>query len=216
MEANLSTLKVAVVTENHPIDMFAFCGMLREFGNVDYYVQSIDLLAADEKNLPQYDAFLFYNLSIDPPENEQVSRFVNTYLGSTSQGIVLLHHAVCCYPGLQAWTEMTGIVDRSFKYHWDQSGVCRIASGEHPIVRGMEDFDLDDETYTMEEPSEEGTEVLITVDHPVSMSTIAWTRNYGRSRVLNYVSGHDDAAYFNLSFLQVLRRGLEWTANHRL
>jgi len=206
----LSELKIAVVTENHPIDMFAFTDMLEALPNVRYYMQSIDLLANDKKNIGAYDAFLFYHLNTKPPENEQVQWLVKEYLGSTTQGIVLLHHAICCYRGMEEWTRMTGIADRTFKYHWDQNVECKVVDPEHPITRGMNDFSMIDETYTMDDPVDEGTTRLVTIDHPLSMKTLAWTREYGKSRVLNYVSGHDHEAYQDESFLGILGRGVQW------
>ena len=179
---------------------------------VRWYMQSIDLLAADQTNIGAYDAFLFYHLNTKPIEHERVKWLVTEYLGSTSQGIVLLHHAICCYRGLDVWTQMTGISDRTFKYHWDQTVNCAIAKRDHPIVRGVDDFTMVDETYTMEDPVDAGTERIITVDHPLSMKTLAWTRSYRKSRVFNYVSGHDHQAYTDPSFLRILRNGVQWVA----
>lgn len=209
----MSELKVAVVTQNHPVDMFAFVDMLEALPNVRYYVQSIDLLAKDKANIGAYDAFLFYHLKTSLPEDDQVEWLVKEYLGSTDQGIILLHHAICCYRGMDEWTQMTGVEDRHFKYHWDQTVNCRIAETDHPITTGMDDFSMIDETYTMDDPQEEGTTRLVTIEHPLSMKTLAWTRRYRKSRVLNYVSGHDHQAYANESFLRILGRGVQWAAS---
>ena len=210
----MANLKVAVVTENHPVDIFAFTTMLNKLPKISWYMQSIDLLAKDDANREKYDVFLFYHLSKKLPQDEKVRWFVEEYLGSTNQGIVLLHHAVCCYHGASYWEAMTGIPDRTFVYHWDQVLECKIQNPQHPITQGMKDFVLDDETYEMAEPSSQGTEVLVTVEHPLSMKTLAWTRQYHKSKVFNYVSGHDEQAYTNPHFLQILGNGVQWTGSH--
>jgi type 1 glutamine amidotransferase len=68
-----------------------------------------------------------------------------------------------------------------------------------------------DETYDMPEAGE-GCEVLLTTAHPKSVRTLAWTRQYGNSKVFCYQSGHDNAAWSDESFRQVLSRGILWTA----
>ena len=68
-----------------------------------------------------------------------------------------------------------------------------------------------DETYTMADAGP-GSEILLTIDHPKSMKTIAWTRQFKRSRVFCFQSGHDDRTWANASFREVLRRGIHWCA----
>jgi type 1 glutamine amidotransferase len=50
------------------------------------------------------------------------------------------------------------------------------------------------------------------VDHPKSMKHLAWTRTYQRSRVFCCQSGHGPAAWEDVNFREVLRRGIFWSA----
>ena len=59
-----------------------------------------------------------------------------------------------------------------------------------------------------------GSRVLLTYDHPRSMRTIAWTREFRQSRVFCYQAGHDNATWPDPSFREVLRRGIRWSAGH--
>jgi type 1 glutamine amidotransferase len=68
-----------------------------------------------------------------------------------------------------------------------------------------------DETYAMADAGT-GSEILLTMDHPRSMKTIAWTRPYRNSRVFCFQCGHDNQAWENPNFREVLARGIRWTA----
>jgi type 1 glutamine amidotransferase len=66
-----------------------------------------------------------------------------------------------------------------------------------------------DETYVMPEPGE-GSSVLLTTDHAKSMRPLAWTREYGKSRVFSFGCGPDDQTWRTDEFEEVLRRGKLW------
>jgi type 1 glutamine amidotransferase len=68
-----------------------------------------------------------------------------------------------------------------------------------------------DEVYVMPSAGE-GNEVLLTAEHPKSMKTLAWTRQYKKSRVFCLQSGHDSKTFVNASFQQVVSRGVAWCA----
>jgi type 1 glutamine amidotransferase len=44
------------------------------------------------------------------------------------------------------------------------------------------------------------------------MKTIGWTRQYKKSRVFCFESGHDNQTWVSPEFREVLRRGLLWCA----
>lgn len=207
-------LKAAIITENHPIDVLEFHKLVNELEDFDCYVQSLDLFVADEKNQDTYDVVVYYNLSRPAlADDSKIRKYFEEKLGSTKQGIFLLHHALLCYPTWDLWTELTGIEDRRFKYHWDQTVKYDIANSEHPITEGLKAWAMLDETYELQEPKEEGTTTLITAEHPLSIKNIAWTRQYKNSRIFCYASGHDDCAYNDTNFKEVLKRGMLWCAN---
>jgi type 1 glutamine amidotransferase len=207
-------LKAAIITEFHPIDMVEFHQLFWGFEEFECYVQSFDMFVTDEKNREIYDVVVYYNLSRSMlSEDNKIRKYLENVLGSTKQGIVLLHHAILCYPGWNLWTELAGVEDRNFKYHWDQTVRYDIEKVDHPITRGMKPWAMIDETYTMQEPFDAGNTFLITVDHPISMKNIAWVREYKNSRVCCYASGHDDMAYNDVHFKEVLRRAMLWCSN---
>jgi type 1 glutamine amidotransferase len=208
------SLKVAVVTEWHPFNVIDFQRLFATFDEFEVYIQSFELLAQDEENYAAYDVLVFYNLSIPTPaEDDHRRRYLLDRLGKSGQGIVLLHHAVLSYPQWPFWNAVSGTADRTFKYFPQQTVRFSVVdSGSHPISRGVRDFTMIDETYAMGEPSPDN-DIIVTTDHPKSVRAIAWTRQFKNSRVFCYLSGHDRSVYENVSFRQVLRRGMLWAAD---
>ena len=70
---------------------------------------------------------------------------------------------------------------------------------------------MTDETYLMPDAAA-GNHILVTTDHPRSMTTIAWTRQHGLSRVFCLQSGHDHLTWDHASFRTLLRQGIDWCA----
>lgn len=222
------TLRVAVVTGHHPFDLPAFTQLFRDLPepvkgiSIDPYIQHLDDFVVDEgRARDSYDAVVFYNFHQETPGPEAEDpwyqaglRAALERLGETDQGIVVLHHALLAFREWPFWSELVGIQQRGFGYHNDQQVQVQIADPDHPITRGLENWDIVDETYTVNEPSS-NVHVLLTTDHPRSMRTLAWTHTFKQARVFCYESGHGATAYKNATFQTVLARGIAWVA-HRL
>lgn len=86
------------------------------------------------------------------------------------------------YRNWELWMDVARVGNRSFKYYWEQTVRYDLTAVDHPITRGLRNFAMIDETYTMAEPNQDN-EILIMADHPNSMKAIAWTRQYKNSLV---------------------------------
>jgi len=210
--------RVAVITGGHPFDVPNFHKFFRAIKDADIYIQHMDEFASsDEKTRNSYDAVLFYIMLIDVPSDDNVPGYAGKpksaleNLTKTGQAIFILHHAILAYPKWDLWNDLVGINKREFGYHPDQNVHINISKKNHPIVKGLKDWDMPDETYTMDN-ADEGSEILLTADHPKSMKTIAWTRKCGKSRVFCLQSGHDNLTWENPNFAEVVRRGIQWCA----
>jgi hypothetical protein len=210
-------LKVAVVTGHHPLDFSNFRDMFRSLAGTNAYIQHMEDFVSDLGNARgSYDTVVFCNMHQHTPGNE-----TNWYdnrtkptleeLGTTPQRIFMLHHALLAFPKWPMWPELVGIEDRRFRYYHGQKVRSEIVNRDHPITRGLEPWETVDETYTMADAGE-GSEILLTYDHPKSMKTIAWTRQFRNSRVFCYEAGHDGTAYEDPDFREVVRRGILWAA----
>lgn len=211
------TLSLAVVTGGHPYDVPNFHRLFQAIGGGwDIYIQHMDDFAASSaETRAKYDVVLFYIMLMAGPSDEGQPWYAGKPkaamdgLGQSAQGIVVLHHAILAYPQSPVWHQLTGIADRKFGYHVGETVATRIADADHPITRVLSDWTMVDETYSVADPGED-SHVLLTCEHPKSMHTLAWTRQFGQSRVFNYQSGHDNNTWMNPSFREVLRRGILW------
>lgn len=209
--------KTAVVTGRHPFDVPGFHAVFRSSPAIDFYPQHMeDFVKASEEVRRQYDVVVFYNMHMETPGNEQSwwetgMKEALEALGETEQGVFVLHHALLAFPQWQLWSDIVGIQDRSFGYHIGGTVRVQIADRNHPISQGLNDWEMIDETYTMEDAGE-GSEILLTIDHPKSMRTIGWTRQYQKARVFCLQSGHDNQTYVNPNFRTVVCRAIQWCA----
>ena len=212
-------IRVAVLTGGHNFEVPQFHHLFREMDGVDAYIQSIENWAGDDARVREsYDVVVFYTMHItDPPSPElpwpeDSVREALEALGSTSQGIVVWHHALVSYPEWDFWSDLVGIAARKdFDYTHDVTCKAQIVDTSHPITEGLSPFDIVDETYTLEEPRE-GVHTLLTVDHEASMHAVAWVHEFRQSRVFCLQLGHDSAAWKNESFRRLFKQGISWCA----
>jgi type 1 glutamine amidotransferase len=212
-------IKTAVVTGRHPFDVPAFHTLFRSLPGIDFYPQHLEDFVTDAGKVRDwYDVVVFYNFHQETPGDvqgwyEKAAKESLERLGETRQGILLLHHALLAFKGSPLWSELTGVQERTFGFFMNQSLRVHVANAEHPITRGLSDWDMVDETYTMADAMPvDGNTILLTVDHPQSMKTLAWTRQYRNARVFCWQSGHDGQTFANPHFRTVMARGIEWLA----
>jgi len=212
-------MNVAVVTGGHSFDVPNFHRLFRALSpDIETCIQSIDDFASSPEEVrDRYDGVVFYIMMMDGPTDEGhpwyggKPKTALERLGSTRQGIVVLHHAILAYPKWSPWRDLTGLANPLFGYHIGLTVTAQIANSNHPITKGLQGWTMVDETYTMDSAGPD-SEVLITYDHPQSMKTIAWTRPYRNARVFCYQAGHDNRTWVDPNFQDVLRRGILWTA----
>lgn len=210
-------IRVAVITGGHSFDVPNFHGLFRGLDGLDAYVQHMEnLVSARHRVKDWYDVILFYSMLgfRDKGKVRYPDKPVQTMgevLGA-GIGVVMLHHAILSYTDWDLWREMVGLDAETFSgYSHDESMNIAVADREHPITKGMANWEMIDETYVMGEPDDD-SHILLTTDHPECMKTIGWTRQVGQSRVFNLQSGHDNHTWVDENFRNVLTRGIQWAA----
>ncbi|MEI7632670.1 MAG: ThuA domain-containing protein [bacterium] len=210
-------IKAAIIDGVHPYDVPGFRDLFRSIEDIDPYHQAIDNWAVDCGGVrDEYDVLLFYNSNPEPnPECQFIKPKLIETLGeigkAVNQGIVVLHHGLLAYPNDQNWSQIVGIANRAFGFHMDQTFKVEIAQPAHPIVQGLSDWIMFDETYTMDS-ADEASEILLTTQHEKSMRTIAWTRQFRSARVFCYQLGHDARSWIDPNFREILTQGIRWAA----
>jgi type 1 glutamine amidotransferase len=98
-----------------------------------------------------------------------------------------------------------------FGYSIGEAVHVQLADADHPVTKGLRPWTMIDEVYELDDAGA-GSHVLLTTDHPGSMRTLAWTRQYNKSRVFVTALGHDKLAYADPSFQTIVLRGIQWAA----
>lgn len=213
-------LKVAVITGGHHFDVIAFHQLFRALPDVDPYIQHLaDFVASPPEVRQQYDALVFYthlhrepvDLGL-PPGRDDTARSVLESLGTLTPGIVVLHHSLVAFPGWDVWNDIVGMTDRTLaEYAHEEPVRYHVADADHQICAGLADWTMIDETYLMPDAAGEN-HVLLTTNHPRSMTTLAWTRAYRLSRVFCLQAGHDQHTWTHANFRTLLAQGIRWCA----
>ena len=214
-------LNVAVVTGSHPYDVVNFQKMFTNFPDITIYPQHMEDFVTDTgEGRDMYDVVLFYHMFTETPGSKE-TRFnqqmeeVLSKLGNTPQGIFILHHSVVGFPDWELWSQICGIANRVNDEVFEGVEMeFEIEDDSHFITKGLTSWSMEDEVYTIDNANSDDNNILITTNHPKSMKTIAWTRKYKKARVFCFSAGHDNQAFSNPNFQEVVKRGIIWTANN--
>jgi hypothetical protein len=211
-------IPTAIITGAHPFDVINFHHLCRALPNIDPYLQHIeDFTAAAPEIRASYNVLIFYthvrdhtatNIFLDTEKLHSMA----DQLGTSPQGIIVLHHGLVAFPDWPLWDDLAGLTNRTLdSYSHDELIPVQIADSDHPITAGLQNWTLTDETYLMNDPTpENGNHILLTTDHPQSMNALAWTRQYKQSRVVCIQSGHGNTAWSDSNFRQLLSQAIDW------
>jgi len=200
-------LRIAVVTGEHDFEADRLAAAFDSMGGIDWTWRDLFDLVADP-NAADFDAAVFYNFHQGTPSEETSGALLA--MTRRGQGIVLLHHGILAYLDWDEFGRICRAPNRKFGYHPGQRVRVHVEDPQHPIVAGVEDWEMTDETYTIE--SQPDAHVILTTGHPLSMPAVGWVHEYGASRVFCFQSGHDNRAYRTPEFRRVLAQGIRWVA----
>ncbi|MGQ0844140.1 MAG: ThuA domain-containing protein [Sporichthyaceae bacterium] len=135
-------------------------------------------------------------------------------------GVLGMHTASICFDDWPAWGEVLGGT-----WEWGRSGhpalgpAIRVRSvGVHPLLRGVEPFDVVDEVYG-DLNLQPGVTALLEATHPRtpdSPQPVLWTREYGGGRVAYDALGHHPPSYEAPAHRAVLRRTINWLTGRQI
>ncbi len=189
--------------------------MLVKTGRFDVRVCEDPAILESAAALENYDviAFMLFNRSLpmlSDAGQENLLNFVRQ-----GKGFYVQHLASASYG---KWEEFGKLCGR----HWvmGTSGhgprsvfECQIADSDHPITKGLKDFQISDELYAKLQ-GDEKIQVLVTADSDWSNRTepMVFVRDYGQGRSVHNAMGHDRKAITNPSCAALIARGVEWAA----
>jgi uncharacterized protein len=167
-----------------------------------------------------YDVIALYDMW-QPITEEAKADFIARL--NEGKGLVALHHALASY---QAWDDYRAIVGGRYHlkprlvnelevpastYRHDVQFRVNVLDRTHPVTRGLEDFEIHDETYGGFEVLPDVHPLLGTTE-PTSGPVIAWQQVYAGARVVYIQLGHDRLAYENPNYARLLAQAIRWSA----
>ena len=250
-----------VITRGHPFERDPFFEMIDSLG---FEWSHIEHPAAqdffDIDKIKKYSAILFYdmpglNFEADPSNKEFFAEppenFKKNFINRLSEGIgcVFLHHALAGWP---KWDEYHEIIGGKFLYqpgnvrgvkspdsgyrHFVKYNVS--SSGDHPITKGIEKFEIEDELY-LANIFEDKINPILRSDyifkkdnfysasnalsgkmnsnenwnHEDGSNIVGWTKNYKKSAITYLQFGDDAKSYGNKNVRNIIRRSINWVIN---
>jgi len=169
-------------------------------------------------SLPAHDVLVVYGIQFDREKEtpEPVQEGIAHFLES-GRGLVVVHSGAASFSTWPGYADLIGAYWRWGKSTHDpyRAMTVQVVAPQHLVTRGLVDFKIIDELYYNLEPRE-GNTLLLTASHEIQGATreepIAWTRRAGPGRVFVNLLGHDRQPWENVSFLTVMRRGIDWAA----
>lgn len=171
------------------------------------------------KSLARYDVVFLHMYNAKTPTLSEQARenLVNFVKGG--KGFVASHLSSASF---KDWPEFQKLCGRYWVMGTSGHGprsvfTAKVANKEHPITRGLTDFQADDELYAKMQGDSPIT-VLVEADSDWSKKTepLAFVLEYGQGRVFHQLFGHDGKAIRNPSVAKLIQRGTEWAATGKV
>lgn len=216
-------IRILVVTGGHDYNKEEFNRMLSSLDpSVSYKVSEFP--AAFEMFTPekrkQYDVLVFYHMwqEITDDQANMMDECIRE-----GKPLVVLHHSICAFDN---WTGYWNIIGGKYfhkptlfkgktypacSYIHDVRFNVVIADKKHPVTKGVNDFEIFDETYKGYY-IEDGVTPLLTTDEPSSNAVIGWAKKYGKARIVVLQSGHDTPTFQNPNYRKLLFQAIDWVS----
>jgi len=179
--------------------------VLEKTGDFEVTVgESFDVLKAE--NIKAFDVVLFYGSGgkiSDPAQEQGLEGFVAG--GGGMAGV----HATDANKRSDVYWRLIG---GRFTGHGGGSFMVRIEDKKHPVTAGMDDFEIQDETYRNNYHPEAKIHSLVHMDRGQEQQSMAWVQEIGKGRVFCTTLGHGGGAFANPQFQRLVLRGLYWAA----
>ena len=247
-----------IVTRGHPFERDNFFSMIDTLGCDWSHIEHPAAQSFFKKdNLNKFDAVLFYDMPglnfeeinddskflINPPKE-----FQNDFLERLNEGLgcVFLHHSIAGWP---LWDEYSNIIGGKFLYksadirgkkssdsgyrHFVNYKVSSVS--DHPITKGINDFQIEDELYLFHVFEEDINPILKSDykfirdnfysatnalngemnsnegwEHPNGSNIVGWTKYYKKSAITYLQFGDSVKSYENKSVRLLLKRSIDW------
>jgi type 1 glutamine amidotransferase len=161
-----------------------------------------------------YDVVIHDECSADVKDMPYVANILKAHKEGVAA--VNLHCAMHCYrTGTADWFEFCGIQSAA---HGPQKPIAiTFVKPDHPIVKPLKDWTtINEELYNNLKIFDSATPLAKgkqDVGNKVDEYVVAWTNEYGKSRVFSTTLGHNNATVADERYLDLVARGLLWSCD---
>lgn len=214
---------VLIITGGHDFEQQAFYEVFRSFSDIVFDTisqpKANNVYASD--TIGKYDVIVFYDM-VQEITDQQKNDFVKLLNDGT--GVLFLHHSLASY---QDWADFGEIIGGRYllkpiekdgtvfipasDYKHDQEIAVIVVDKEHPVTRGINNFTIHDETYS-NIVTTGSIHPLLSTTHPLNGKYIAWSNEWGNSKIIYLQLGHDHYAFENPNFRRIVRQAIHWLA----
>jgi type 1 glutamine amidotransferase len=154
--------------------------------------------------LAGFDALLIYanHETITPEQEQALLDFV-----ASGKGFLPIHSASFCFQNSPAYIALVGA---QFFKHGTGEFTAEIVTPDHPVMAGIEPFQVWDETYVHTKINPDKTVLMERVDAQ-GREPYTWVRTHGKGRVFYTAYGHDERAWTHPMFQKLLLNGIRWS-----
>jgi type 1 glutamine amidotransferase len=217
-------IRILIITGGHDYKVEQFNQMLSSLApEISYQVAELpsafEMFKPENRN--KYDVLVFYHMW-QTITDEQAKDFADCIW--QGKPVVALHHSICAFDD---WPEYWNIIGGKYfhkptifkgkeypacSYIHDLHFNVKNANPKHPVTKGVQDFEIFDETYKGYYVEDDVTP-LLTTDEPSSNPIIGWTKKYGKARIVVLQSGHDVPTFENPNFRRLLKQAIIYVSN---
>jgi len=171
------------------------------------YTENLDDLKG---RIKQFDIVIQYTtgLQLTKEQEDGYCDFV-----ANGGGYVGIHGASDSFKNADRYWEMVG---GRFAGHGGGRFTVYIYDRDHPITKGLKDFEIQDETYSHNYHKNAQMRSLTRMNRGNERQSFAWVSNYGKGRVFYTGNGHGREARTNPHFQRLVVRAAYWAAGRRV
>ena len=169
--------------------------------------EKLDDLKAD--NIKNYDLVLFHTtgLNFAPGEAGKEQEKGLCDFVRNGGGWAGIHSASDSFHASDAYWELVG---GTFVGHGGGKFTAYVIDQDHPITKGLEDFEIQDETYAHKYHKNSVIRTLLRMDKGNERQAMGWVQLYGKGRVFYSGLGHGREAWTNPAWQRFFIRGCYW------
>ncbi len=176
----------------------------------DFEVTFTENLDDMKERIKQFDVLAVYTtgMNLTPEQENGMCDFVQN-----GGGFVGIHSASDSFKNADRYWEMVG---GRFAGHGAGRYTVHIYDKEHPITKGLKDFEIQDETYRHNFHKNAQMRSLIRMSRGDERQSMGWVSHYGEGRMFYTGLGHGREAFSNPSFQRIVVRAMYWAAGREV